>query len=71
MEKLVLIFLATAIIAVSFSALANSWDYGIYNYVDDKGNVVGTLHSPCFNRKAVIIGEAKKRKVLVEAGTCL
>ena len=71
MERLFLVFLATAIIAASFSALANYWNFRIYNYVDDKGNVVGTLHSPCFNRKAVITGETTKRKVLAETRTCL
>ncbi len=71
MKKLVLASIATATIALSFSAVAGYWDFRIYNYVDENGKVVGTLHFPCFNRQAVITGETTKNKVLVEAGTCL
>ena len=70
MKNMILAAIAASTLAFSVSTFAGYWDLRIYNYIDENGAVVGTIHFPCHNRQARIVGQTTRTKVLVEAGTC-
>jgi len=70
MKKIIATASVTGLVLLSFAASAGYWDFKVYNYLDDNGQVVGTYYKPCFNRQGKIVGQSTRNKVLVEVGTC-
>ena len=70
MKKIIAAAGAAGLTLLSFAATAGYWDFAVYGYVDDSGQVVGTYYRPCFGRKGVLRGVKTDKKILIETGTC-